>query len=124
MLIEEYFQKIEAAIASCPYIFESRVLKDKRSLYIGVIQGEIYLIDESVLYFIEFVNVKEKTERYKYSYHYQDKYEKILFRYDMAPHHNEVETFPHHKHVSSEKVIKASAPSLAKFLDEVGDFVG
>jgi len=62
VLIEEYFQKIEADIASCPYIFESRVLKDKRSLYIGVIQGEIYLIDESVLYFIEFVNVKEKTE--------------------------------------------------------------
>jgi len=49
VLIEEYSQKIEAAIASCPYIFESRVLKGKRSLYIGVIQGEIYLIDESVL---------------------------------------------------------------------------
>ena len=124
MLIEGYFQKIEADIASCPYIFESRVLKDKRSLYIGIIEGDIYFIDESVFHFIEFVNVKEKTERYKYSYHYQDKYEKILFRYDMAPHHNEVETFPHHKHVSSEKVIKASAPSLAKVLDEVGDFVG
>ena len=70
MLIEEYFQKIEADIANCPYVFESRVLKDKRSLYIGIIEGDVYFIDESVLHFIEFVNVKERTERYKYSYHY------------------------------------------------------
>ena len=124
MLIEEYFKKIEADIANCPYIFESRVLKDKRSLYIGIIEGDIYFIDESVLHFIEFVSVKEKTEKYKYSYHYQDKYGKILFRYDMAPHYKEIETFPHHKHGSSKNVIKASAPSLARVLDEAGDFVG
>ena len=123
MLIEEYFQKIEADIASCPYIFESRVLKDKRSLYIGVIEGDIYFIDESVLHFIEFVNVKEKTERYKYSYHYQDGDGKVIFRYDMAPHHREIETFPHHKHVGPEKLIETSAPSLAYVLDEIGDLI-
>lgn len=119
MLIEEYFQKIESDITTCPYVFESRVLKDKRSLYIGIIEGEIYFTDESFLHFIEFVSVKEKIERYKYSYHYQDKYRKIIFRYDMAPHHREIETFPHHKHINSENVIKSSALSLAEVLDEI-----
>lgn len=123
MLIEEYFQKIEADIASCPYVLESRIVKDKRSLYIGIIEGKIYFIDETVLYFIEFVNVKERTEVYKYSYHYQDGDGKLIFRYDMAPHHREIETFPHHKHVSSKEAIEASAPTLAKVLDEIGDLV-
>jgi len=50
--------------------------------------------------------VKERTERYKYSYHYQDGNGKVIFRYDMAPHHIEIETFPHHKHINSEKVIE------------------
>ena len=51
MLIEDYFQKIEADIARCPYVIESRLLKDKRSLYIGIIEGDITFIDESVLHF-------------------------------------------------------------------------
>ncbi len=124
MLIEEYFQKIEVDIASCLYVLESRVLKDKRSLYIGIIEGEICFTDETVLYFIEFVNVKETpTERYKYSYHYQDRDGKVIFRYDMAPHHGGIETFPHHKHLSSGKVVKASVPSLAKVLDEIRDLI-
>jgi len=123
VLIEEYFQKIEADIANCPYIFESRILKDKRSLYIGIIEGDIYFIDESVLHFIEFVSVKEKTERYKYSYHYQDRDGKVMFRYDMAPHHIEIETFPHHKHINSEKVIKSSAPSLTEVFNEIEDLI-
>jgi len=123
VLIEEYFQKIEADIANCPYIFESHILKDRRSLYIGIIEGDVYFIDESVLHFIEFVNVKGGTERYKYSYHYQDGDGKVIFRYDMAPHHTEIETFPHHKHMDTEKVIKSSVPSLTDVFNEIEDLI-
>jgi len=41
----------------------------------------------------------------------------------MAPHHREIETFPHHKHVGPEKLIETSAPSLAYVLDEIGDLI-
>ena len=123
MLIEDYFQKIESDCAKCPYVFESRVHKDRRSLHIGIIEGDIHFLDESVLHFLEFVNVKEETERYKYSYHYQDKNGKAIFRYDMAPHHREIETFPHHKHMNSEKVNKSSTPTLAEVLNEIEDLI-
>jgi hypothetical protein len=43
------------------------------------------LIEES-FQLIEFVNVKIGINRYKYSYHYQDATEQLIFRYDMAPH--------------------------------------
>jgi hypothetical protein len=62
-------------------------VKDKRSLHIGIIEGELFFTDESRLHFIEFVNVKETVKVYKYSYHYQDRNSDLIFRYDMAPHH-------------------------------------
>ena len=47
------------------------------------------------------------------------KVEKVVFRYDMAPHHKEIKTFPHHKHMGSEKVIESFAPTLGKVLQEI-----
>lgn len=124
MLITEYFQKIESQIGDHVHILETRVLKDKRSLHIGIIEGELIFTDESALHFIEFVNVKETVEVYKYSYHYQDRNGDLIFRYDTAPHHREIETFPHHKHIHSNKVVEASAPGLAQVLDEIDDLIG
>ena len=119
MLIEVYFQSIETSISDCPYVAESQILKDKRSFYIGIVEGKIRFTDNSFLHFIEFVSVKEGINKYKYSYHYQDKTKKPIFRYDMAPHHKEIKTFPHHKHLSSEKVVEAIAPTLCEVLQEI-----
>ncbi|MGD8649928.1 MAG: DUF6516 family protein [Desulfobacterales bacterium] len=119
MLIEEYFQIIGNHITDCPYVAESQIRNDKRSFYIGVVEGEIRFTDNSFLHFIEFINVKEGINRYKYSYHYQDEAEKVVFRYDMAPHHKEIKTFPHHKHLGSENVTESLAPSLAEVLQEI-----
>ncbi len=124
MLISEYFQKIESQIADCIYIIETSLIKDKRSLHIGIIEGELFFTDESKPHFIEFVNAKETIEVYKYSYHYQDRNSGLIFRYDMAPHHREIKTFPHHKHIHSNNVIDASAPAFAQVLDEIGDLIG
>ena len=119
MLIEVYFQRIVGHITDCPYVAESQIRNDKRSFYIGIVEGEIRFTDDSFLHFIEFVNVKEGINRYKYSYHYQDKAEKVIFRYDMAPHHKEIKTFPHHKHMGSEEVVESIAPSLSEVLQEI-----
>jgi len=124
VLISEYFQKIESQIADCIYIIETSIVYDKRSLHIGIIEGELFFIDESKLHFIEFVNVKKTVEVYKYSYHYQDRNRDLIFRYDMAPHHREIKTFPHHKHVHSNNVIEASAPTFVQVLEEISDLIG
>ena len=110
MLIEEYFQSIGSYIADCPHVAESQIRNDKRSFYIGVVEVEIRFTDNSFLHFIEFINVKEGVNRYKYSYHYQDKAEKVVFRYDMAP---------HHKYMGSEEVIESLTPSLSQVLQEI-----
>ena len=80
MLIAEYFQKIEISIAASPSVLESQITKDIRSLHIGIVEGMLIFTDESVLYFIEFVNVKEAIQSYKYSYHYQDKDSNLIWQ--------------------------------------------
>lgn len=119
MLIDEYFQHIETDIAQSLAIIDTDLLKDKRSLHIGFIQGTLTFLDGSTLRFIEFVNVKEGVNRYKYSYHYQDADNTLIFRYDMAPHHPKMSTFPHHKHTLTQEVVEAQAPNLQEVLEEI-----
>ena len=121
MLIKDYFQEVESRIALFPEVVEYQVTKDARSLHIGIIEGVVIFQDDSVLHFIEFVDVKEPVEVYRYSYHYQDHDGSLIFRYDMAPHHKELKTFPHHKHLPDNEVITASEPNLTNVLDEIND---
>ena len=123
MLITEYFQKIESRITECIPVIESSITKDQRSLHIGIIEGRLLFTDGSSLHFIEFVDVKGGVEIYKYAYHYQGDRGDMIFRYDMAPHHPEIPTFPHHKHTRSDRIIESSPPTLAKILDEIDDAI-
>jgi hypothetical protein len=43
----------------------------------------------------------DKPDKIKYSYHYMNQEQHLVFRYDNAPHHHELSTFPHHKHLPS-----------------------
>jgi len=118
VLIEEYFQQIDA-ISQSIIVVENELIRDKRSLYIGFIEGKVTFLDGSKLHFVAFVDVKEAIKRYKYSYHYQDNQGKLIFRYDMAPHHGEIITFPHHKHLASGQVTSTEQPNLRKVLLEI-----
>ena len=62
MLITEYFRQIESQLADCIHILEIDLHKDKRSLHIGIIEGKIIFIDESILHFIEFINVNKQLK--------------------------------------------------------------
>jgi len=58
----------------------------------------------------------------KYRFQYMDNTNHIIFRYDNAPHHQELATFPHHKHVP-DKVTSSALPSLADVLNEISAFM-
>ena len=54
---------------------------------------KVQLIDGSILYVREYVS----EEDYIYSFHWQDDKGKLRIRWDNAPYHKNVRTFPHHK---------------------------
>lgn len=55
-----------------------------------------------------------------YSYHYQGANKRLIFRYDNAEHHPELENFPHHKHIG-DKVFSAEEVSLNEVLGLIID---
>lgn len=121
MLIEEYFVQLEEALASCPYVVQTTLTKEKRAPHIGFVKGTVVFSQGLRLSIMEFVRTEPRLGKTKYRYHCQDSKGRLLFRYDDAPHH-QTDTFPHHKHVPTDKgenVLSSSPPSLAALLDEV-----
>ena len=84
----------------------------------GTVEGSLYFYDGSRLEFIETVTI----ERYRpvkllYVYQYISGGEAVL-RYNNAPHHPDLPTFPHHKHVGKAR-LPATEPTLSQVLSEV-----
>jgi hypothetical protein len=57
-----------------------------------------------------------------YRYHFQDRENKLIFRYDNTPHFPQLENFPHHKHLP-DNVIAVTRPSISEVLSEVDRFL-
>ncbi len=84
-----------------------------------MISGDILFNNENQLSFMELKHLDE-TEKIKYKYHYMDKNKNLIFRYDNAQHHHDIETFPHHKH-TTKNIENSKEPELKNVLNEIHD---
>jgi hypothetical protein len=56
----------------------------------------------------------------KYSFHWQNAEGNCIIRWDNAPHHQAVSTFPYHKHIGKNEIIEESQPmNLEKALEYI-----
>lgn len=75
--------------------------------------------DGSELYVVEKLIVERYTIiRSRYSYQYQQANGDLILRYDNVPHHPDIETHPHHKHIGDD-VVAAQPPDLSDVLHEI-----
>jgi hypothetical protein len=102
-MLENYLKKIDDIILATDEIVDVKILR--RSLWdtdlekIGLYRYKIYFCDGSLLELVErLVEEKGKLIATKYRFHWQNKDGKLLKRWDNAPHHPEINTFPHHVH--------------------------
>ncbi|HEY0108918.1 MAG TPA: DUF6516 family protein [Fibrella sp.] len=65
----------------------------------------------------EYVNLKQVR---KYAYQWQQADATLLIRWDNAPHHAYLTTYPYHQHIGNEETIQ---PSTAMTLDMVLGFI-
>ena len=75
---------------------------------------KIHLQDQSELFIREYV---DETER-SYAFHWQDGNKKMIMRWDNAPHHSHLFTYPHHKH-TPDGVFESIAITLPEVLEEI-----
>lgn len=127
MRIHDYFAGVERGIRENRKIgfLEQPIVAKAFDEHHGLLRVNVYFWDGSRLTIEEAISTEQGyPEIFRYSYTYTR--EAIhIFRYDNAPHHPEILTFPHHKHVGpSETPTAAEKPSLAQVFAEIETHLG
>jgi hypothetical protein len=92
-VIQEYFTFCEYIIQQSPLVISYTMHIVMGSPSMGHIQGIITFVDGSELTFFELLSQDQAVVRLvKYRFHYQ-RGNQFIFRYDNAPHHQELSTF-------------------------------
>lgn len=115
-----YFEKIRKKIGKLEWLIE-RVSIDTEyddDAEVGIISGSITFKDGSIFHFKE---VLLGTSR-QYRFHYMDERNNLISRWDSAPHHKELKTFPYHIHLP-DGVKESKAITLIDALDKIESIV-
>lgn len=72
---------------------------------------KIVFVDHSVLHAREFLSPDERN----YTFHWMDKNKNFIARWDNAPYHPKINSFPHHKHEKG-KVTESHEISLEEII--------
>ena len=112
-MIDTYFKKVvDKYLDIVKSIGKLEILEEEQ---ISKLKAKLSLFDGTILWVRE-VWTKEKIEAYSYYWLRPD--ESVIIGWDNAPHHKEINSFPHHKHMG-----KKVEPSSERNLSEVLRFI-
>jgi len=123
-VIRKFVSEIEKSIDSSYIVLSSNIQKyfgpGEETVYL---KGHITIIDASILEIAIFaIQSDDAISIDKYRLHYMTDSGQMLFSYDNAPHHAEIDSHPHHKH-SGDKIIWSKMPSLKEVLNEISAII-
>lgn len=118
--IDDYFKKVQDIITNSKIVASTNIDYTKVLEREGYMRGTITLIDGSELRLFEYAKTsRKKPTVLKYRFQWQ-RAEEFIARWNNAPHHPEIETFPNHKHAKGENRPKPSrVKSLISILKEI-----
>lgn len=117
MSIGEYFDLIILFIRSNRNVVLVRVEKRVISVTGGYLRLKTTFTDNSILDMREYVD--DRLRKLSYSYNYLSPTNKVIFRYDNAPHHKEIKTYPRHKHMANGKVEESEEKEINQVKKEI-----
>ncbi len=117
--LEEYLGNVESALKKTLknfYVerYEEKILAPDRvnlRIRIRFHSGKLLEVNEAL------TTQGKQMIHLGYRYHFQDRDNNLIFRYDNTPHFPEIETFPHHKHTKND-VIDSDIPKLSDIFKE------
>lgn len=117
--MHQYLTRIYATLYSRGDVEIQFLYSEQPTRLDGRVRGRLRFYDGSTLTFEEKVIKRGRSiERISYRYHYQRADGTLGFRYDNAPHHPEVFTFPDHIHIEGH-VEAAEPPDLSEVLRRI-----
>lgn len=107
MTVQEYLQELDETISASPEVIHVEVIRrtvwETGTEVVGLYRYKLNMSDGSLLELMErLVQEQQALTVSKYRHHWQDKDARIIKRWDNAPHHKQIKTFPHHLHEGSE----------------------
>lgn len=130
-MLNSYVQQIKNALSSYRWIDSVEFLRFETTEtdleYILLYRIRIIISQKGYVEAFERLTENKdskKLERTKYHFHWQDDNNQLIKRWDNAPHHPEVKTFPDHVHIGPNHITQANKPqTLLDVLDEIGRFL-
>ena len=107
----DYIDEIKSLLVALPFVVSFEMLREEALGTDGLYRLRAKLADGSELQMFErFHLVDDGTVAVgKYSFHWQKADGALLRRWDNAPHHSEIPSFPHHIHDGDEDHVKSGA---------------
>lgn len=107
MTIREYLQELDELMSAAPEVIKVEIVRrsvwDTDMEIIALYRYKLTMSDGSLLELTErLVEDRGVFSVTKYRHHWQNRHAQLIKRWDNAPHHPEIETFPHHVHDGSE----------------------
>ena len=109
--MNKFIWDIKIALLLSPIVKSFNVIKERFSSKDGHLRIKCNLINNDILEFSIFAEMIDNIPSLEnYSYHWQQNKGKLIRRWDNTPHNPELESLPHHVHVSEEANVESSDP--------------
>lgn len=118
-----YYLDLQGAIHAAPQVLSSDVLFEEIDVNECYVRGVLALVDGFELHIAEYVVTEPHVTRPKYRYHLQTSSGELISRWDNAPHHPSVPTFPDQRHDKRGTVHPTSPMDVPDVLDAVLQFI-
>ncbi len=120
MSIDDYLAALDAKLVDLAALVTTSAIQREidSNVGLGFVRGTITFVDGSRLEFTE----QLPTERRKFRLHYMDSVGNLIARWDSAPHHKALGTFPFHKHTPHQVEPHAAVTALDA-LNEISSMV-
>jgi len=119
----DYYLSLQNAVHAAPHVLRSDVQFEEIDVNECYVRGVLTLIGGFELHIAEYVVTEPILTRPKYRYHLQASGGKLVSRWDNAPHHPDVSTFPDHRHDDHGGVHPVSPMNVPDALDAVLQFI-
>ncbi len=121
---QEYLESVKNLLLNNPLITQYQIIREYEGLEKSYIRARLTLTDSSFLEFAEYIEADARNFKITdYSFQWLDKDGNQVRRWDNTPHFPKLKNFPHHIHVSKEKVVSGKPINIFDVLNEIARII-
>lgn len=114
-----YYLNLQATIHAAPHVLRSDMHFEEIDVNECYVRGVLSFMGGFELHISEYAVTEPTVTRLKYRYHLQASDGRLVSRWDNAPHHLQISSFPDHRHDEHDEIHSASPMDVPTLLDAV-----